>query len=65
MDREGSDHKEEVIEPVKIISVEEMIEQSIGKLNSTQIMQTILTSISPLFDSFQTFMSIFAHATPT
>ncbi|XP_010688821.1 organic cation/carnitine transporter 3-like [Beta vulgaris subsp. vulgaris] len=65
MDREGSDHKEEVIEPVKIISVEEMIEKSIGQLNSTQIMQTILTSISPLFDSFQTFMSIFAHATPT
>ncbi|CAO2814118.1 unnamed protein product [Amaranthus hypochondriacus] len=47
------------------ISVDQMVEQSIGTLNSTQIIQALIASLPPFFDSQQTFISIFAHAQPT
>ncbi|KMT02668.1 hypothetical protein BVRB_9g203450 [Beta vulgaris subsp. vulgaris] len=47
------------------VSIDDMIEQSIGRINATQILQAILTSLPPLFDSQQTYISIFAHAQPT
>ena len=46
-------------------SVDQMVEQSIGTLNSTQIIQALLASLPPFFDSQQTFITIFAHAQPT
>ncbi|XP_010688824.2 organic cation/carnitine transporter 3 [Beta vulgaris subsp. vulgaris] len=47
------------------MSIEDIIEQSIGRINSTQILQAILTALAALFDSQQTYISIFAHAQPT
>ncbi|KAK9663857.1 hypothetical protein RND81_14G003000 [Saponaria officinalis] len=47
-----------------ILSVEETIEQSIGSINLTQILQIVLVSLPMFFDSQQTFISIFAHKQP-
>ncbi|KMT02665.1 hypothetical protein BVRB_9g203420 [Beta vulgaris subsp. vulgaris] len=58
------DHEDELSEPL-LFSIEDMVEKSIGCLNSTQILQTMLASLPPFFDSQQTFISVFAHAQPT
>ncbi|XP_021735131.1 organic cation/carnitine transporter 2-like [Chenopodium quinoa] len=47
------------------ISIEEMIEQNVGRINMTQVLQALLASLPAFFDSQQTYMSIFAHAQPT
>ncbi|XP_057525522.1 organic cation/carnitine transporter 2-like [Amaranthus tricolor] len=66
-DRTAKDNNEE--EEIKVvplvISTEEILEQSIGHLNCTQILQSTLTSLSPFLESLQTFISIYAHAQPT
>ncbi|KMT02669.1 hypothetical protein BVRB_9g203460 [Beta vulgaris subsp. vulgaris] len=59
------DHQEEVKVLPFLISVEEIFEESIGLLTLTQILQSIFTSLSPFFESLQTFISIFTHAQPT
>ncbi|XP_074285181.1 organic cation/carnitine transporter 3-like [Silene latifolia] len=64
MERDGVSPEIEVTVPLEL-SVEEMIEQSIGRINFTQILQAILVSLPTFFDSQQTFISVFAHAQPT
>ncbi|XP_074285177.1 organic cation/carnitine transporter 3-like [Silene latifolia] len=64
MDRVDSSTEEEITVPL-LLSVDEIIEQSIGRLNFTQILQIILVSLPSFFDSQQTFISVFAHAQPT
>ncbi|KAK9663860.1 hypothetical protein RND81_14G003200 [Saponaria officinalis] len=63
MEINGSSVEEEIPAPM-ILSVEETIEQSIGPLNLTQILQIILVSLPTFFDSQQTFISVFAHKQP-
>lgn len=46
------------------LSVEEVIEGSLGKMNCAQMMQAIFASILPLFDNQQTFISVFTDAQP-
>ncbi|KAL9241332.1 hypothetical protein vseg_015455 [Gypsophila vaccaria] len=64
MERDGSSSEEDVKVPL-ILSVDEMIEQSIGRVNFTQILQSILVTLPLFFDVQQTFMSVFADAQPT
>ncbi|KMT02664.1 hypothetical protein BVRB_9g203410 [Beta vulgaris subsp. vulgaris] len=47
------------------VSIDEVIEQSIGSINAIQILQAVIASLPALFDSQQTYISIFAHAQPT
>ncbi|KMT02666.1 hypothetical protein BVRB_9g203430 [Beta vulgaris subsp. vulgaris] len=68
MEQNGSKPVEEVEEKNTTppsMSIDDMIEQSVGRLNVTQILQVLLTTLAPLFDSQQTYISIFAHAQPT
>ncbi|KNA14625.1 hypothetical protein SOVF_105530 [Spinacia oleracea] len=46
------------------LSVEEVIEGSLGRMNCTQMLQAILASIPPIFDQQQTFISVFTDAQP-
>ncbi|XP_074285182.1 organic cation/carnitine transporter 3-like [Silene latifolia] len=64
MERNEKSPEEEITTPL-IMSVDEMIEQSIGRLNLIQILQIFLVSIPTFFDSQQTFITVFAHALPT
>uniref|UniRef100_A0A803LRS5 Major facilitator superfamily (MFS) profile domain-containing protein n=1 Tax=Chenopodium quinoa TaxID=63459 RepID=A0A803LRS5_CHEQI len=64
----GATQVEEATRPGEVppsISIEEMIEQNVGRINMTQILQALLASLPAFFDSQQTYMSIFAHAQPT
>ncbi|CAO2814122.1 unnamed protein product [Amaranthus hypochondriacus] len=56
---EDSDSKR--LEP---LSVEDVIEQSLGQINCSQILQAILACIPPLFDNQQTLISVFTDAQP-
>jgi len=46
------------------ISVEEVTEASIGKLNCSQVVQAILASVPLFFENQQTFISIYTDAQP-
>ncbi|KAL9244256.1 hypothetical protein vseg_018053 [Gypsophila vaccaria] len=54
---------EAVVTPTTM-SVEEMIESSIGRMTWGQILQAILASIPAVFDNQQTLISIFTDAQP-
>ncbi|KAL9244260.1 hypothetical protein vseg_018057 [Gypsophila vaccaria] len=48
-----------------VMSVEEVIESSLGRMRWTQIIQAVLASIPPIFDNQQTLISVFTDAHPT
>ncbi|KAL9244255.1 hypothetical protein vseg_018052 [Gypsophila vaccaria] len=52
-----------VVNPT-VMSVEDVIESSLGKMTWTQILQAVLTSIPPVFDNQQTLISVFTDAQP-
>uniref|UniRef100_A0A803LRS8 Major facilitator superfamily (MFS) profile domain-containing protein n=1 Tax=Chenopodium quinoa TaxID=63459 RepID=A0A803LRS8_CHEQI len=67
MEREDAviDREEEVMAPLLVVvSVDDIVEKSLGRLNWIQIIQAILASLPPFFDSQQTYMSNFAHVQP-
>ncbi|KAK9676489.1 hypothetical protein RND81_11G080400 [Saponaria officinalis] len=48
-----------------VMSVDEVIESSLGKMRWTQIIQAILACIPPVFDNQQTLISAFSDVHPT
>ncbi|XP_074287450.1 organic cation/carnitine transporter 3-like [Silene latifolia] len=64
MERDEHKAEEEITAPL-ILSLDDVIQQSIGRLNLTQILQTFLVSMPSFFDNQQTFISVFTHAQPT
>ncbi|KAK0595909.1 hypothetical protein LWI29_010998 [Acer saccharum] len=49
----------------KKASMDELIEQTIGKFGWAQVVQAILVSLASIFDSQQAFLSVYTDAEPT
>ncbi|KAK9676487.1 hypothetical protein RND81_11G080200 [Saponaria officinalis] len=55
---------DDVVAIPTVLSVEEVIEGSLGRMTWTQILQAILASIPAVFDNQQTLISVFTDAQP-